>query len=74
MSEINHKLLQILYFGAINMAVLQSGTVVRFSVSQGSIVYNYTGVITRWNGASYDIQVGSKTYYNIPENAIVVSG
>ena len=58
------------------MAVLQPGTVVRFSVSQGypSTVYNYTGVITRWNGASYNIQVGSKMYYNIPENAIVVSG
>ena len=58
------------------MSVLQPGTVVRFSVSQGypSTVYNYTGVITRWNGASYDIQVGSDMFYSILEDAVVVSG
>lgn len=56
------------------MTILQPGTVVSFSVSEGypSIVRSYCGVITRWNGGSYDIRVGNKTFFYIPENSVVL--
>ena len=56
------------------MAILQNGTVVSFSISEGypPTVNSYKGVITRWNGASYDIRVGDKIYYTVPESDVVV--
>ena len=55
--------------------VIPKGTIVHFAYSQGypPTTYNYCGIITYFNGASYDIQVGNKTYYRIPEDSIVVA-
>jgi hypothetical protein len=55
--------------------VIPNGTIVHFVYTQGypPTAYNYCGIITYWNGGSYDIRVGNKTYYRIPEDSIVVA-
>ena len=53
--------------------VIPNGTAVIFSVSVGypSIIYTYCGVIVSWNGASYNIRVDDRMYYNIDEDAVI---
>lgn len=54
--------------------VLQRGTVVSFSVSRGypQTTESYCGVVTYWNGASYDIRANGKMFYRVPEESVVV--
>jgi len=57
----------------ISQGVMPAGTLVSFLYTEGypPVTTRYCGYIAYWNGGSYDIQVGTRRFYYIPEQAIV---
>lgn len=56
----------------VSQLVIPVGTLVTFHIRQGYTTYTYCGIVTYWNGASYDIRVGNARFNSVSERDVYV--